>query len=126
MNFRTPQEDFWAGEFADKYLQRNPTQDLLPSNISLFADALKSARNLSSVIEFGANIGNNLKALKALYPKIDQYGIEINVEASKELEKVIPKNNIHNSSILEFIPHKKWDLVLIKGVLIHINPEYLS
>ena len=32
---------------------------------------------------------------------------------------------MHNSSILDFSPARQWDLALIKGVLIHINPEAL-
>lgn len=30
-----------------------------------------------------------------------------------------------NTSILDFTPDRTWDLALIKGVLIHINPEFL-
>ena len=33
---------------------------------------------------------------------------------------------IASGSIIDFKPLKKWDLVLIKGVLIHINPKYLE
>jgi spore coat polysaccharide biosynthesis protein SpsF len=33
--------------------------------------------------------------------------------------------NIHHGSILDFKPDRQWDVVLIKGVLIHINPDYL-
>ena len=33
---------------------------------------------------------------------------------------------MYQTSILEFQPQSTWDLVLIKGVLIHINPDELS
>jgi len=33
--------------------------------------------------------------------------------------------HVHHTSILEFEPQRTWDLVLIKGVLIHINPNEL-
>lgn len=33
---------------------------------------------------------------------------------------------MHHSSILDFKPQQTWDLVLIKGVLIHINPDELA
>lgn len=33
---------------------------------------------------------------------------------------------MHHSSILDFNSQRTWDLALIKGVLIHINPDALS
>jgi pseudaminic acid biosynthesis-associated methylase len=126
MEFKTEQEVFWAGEFGTEYIQRNQGDALLASNLNFFTKALRSARDLKNCIEFGANIGMNLKALKLLYPFQEQSGIEINVNAAKELEKSIPFDRIYNSSILNFSSEKTWDLVLIKGVLIHINPESLQ
>jgi spore coat polysaccharide biosynthesis protein SpsF len=67
----------------------------------------------------------NLQALKLLIPSIKIDAIEINKEACKKLEKVIERKNIFNQSILESEIKNKYDLVLIKGVLIHINPEEL-
>jgi pseudaminic acid biosynthesis-associated methylase len=68
----------------------------------------------------------NLKALKLLRPSLELHGIEINSDATHELEQVITHSNIYNTSILDFSPQRTWDLVLIKGVLIHINPDELS
>jgi len=68
----------------------------------------------------------NLKALKLLSPAQEQYAIEINSDAVKVLEESISKENIYNTSILDFLPERTWDLVLIKGVLIHINPDMLG
>jgi pseudaminic acid biosynthesis-associated methylase len=123
--FVTEQEAFWAGEFGTAYIQRNQGDALLASNLDFFAKALRSARGVKSCIEFGANIGMNLKALKLLHPTQEQHGIEINQDAARELAQVIPPGNVHQSSILDFSPQKLWDLVLIKGVLIHINPDVL-
>lgn len=67
----------------------------------------------------------NLKALKLLYPAQEQHGIEINADAARELAKVIPPDYVIHSSILDLDLQRTWDLVLIKGVLIHINPEAL-
>lgn len=67
----------------------------------------------------------NLKALKLLNPGIDLHAIEINTDASEQLSEFIPSDQVHNKSILDFIPDRTWDLVLIKGVLIHINPLML-
>lgn len=127
-NFKTGQESFWAGEFGSEYIQRNKSSELLASNIAFFSKALAAARICSDggCIEFGANIGMNLKGLQLLYPKMELHAIEINPQATIELGTVIPPGNIYQASILEFTPERTWDLVLIKGVLIHINPDCLS
>ena len=125
MEFKTEQETFWAGSFGNEYIQRNQGDALLASNLNFFSTALRTACGVKSCIEFGANIGMNLKAMKLLYPSVELHGIEINTVASNELARVIPASNVINSSILDFVPPRTWDLVLIKGVLIHINPASL-
>ena len=124
-HFKTEQETFWAGEFGTQYIERNKGDSLLASYLNFFAKSLRGARGLKSCIEFGANIGMNLKALNLMHPGIDAHAIEINVDAAKLLGLVIPPSNIYNSSILDFSSARQWDLTLIKGVLIHINPEVL-
>lgn len=124
-DFRTEQEQFWAGEFGTDYIARNQGDALLASNLNFFSKALQQAQRPTSCIEFGANIGMNLKALKLLYPGLKQHAIEINPEAAAQLAEVIPATNIMNASIIGFQPPRAWDLVLIKGVLIHVNPDYL-
>jgi spore coat polysaccharide biosynthesis protein SpsF len=125
MTFKTEQEAFWAGDFGTEYIMRNQGDLLLASNLDFFAKALHGTRDIKSCIEFGANIGMNLKALNLLHPGIDAHAIEINVEAAHQLGNVIPPANVINSSILEFVPNREWDLTFIKGVLIHINPDVL-
>ena len=125
MTYKTEQEVFWAGDFGKEYIQRNKGDALLASNLDFFAMALRGTRGIKSCIEFGANIGMNLKALKLLHPEIDAHAIEINSEAAQQLGAVIETSNIHNASILDFAPSRQWDLTLIKGALIHINPDVL-
>jgi spore coat polysaccharide biosynthesis protein SpsF len=125
MTFKTEQEAFWAGDFGTDYIQRNQGDALLASNLDFFAKALRGTRGINSCIEFGANIGMNLKALNLLHPGIDAHAIEINAEAAQQLGTVIPPAHVYNSSILDFVPSRQWDLTLIKGVLIHINPDML-
>lgn len=126
MAFKTEQEKFWAGDFGDAYIDRNQGDKLLASNLNMWVNMLKNAKKLDSCIEFGANIGMNLKALKLLHPQQDQFGIEINSDAAIELEKVIPASNVFKSSIFDFEPYRTFDLSFIKGVLIHINPDELQ
>jgi pseudaminic acid biosynthesis-associated methylase len=126
MPFKTEQEAFWAGDFGVDYIGRNRGDELLASNLDFFGKALRQARGLASCIEFGANIGMNLRALKLLHPAQEQFGIEINPEAARQLAEFIPKGNVSYQSILDTQLHRVWDLALIKGVLIHISPDQLG
>jgi spore coat polysaccharide biosynthesis protein SpsF len=123
--FKTDQESFWAGPFGTDYIQRNRGDALLASNLDFFAKALRHARGLTSCIEFGANIGMNLKAIKLLHPELEMHGLEINADAVKQLGEVITPEKVYHASILHFESQQCWDLALIKGVLIHINPDVL-
>lgn len=67
----------------------------------------------------------NLKALRLLNPDIDLHAIEINKDAAAELRRFLPGDQVHHTSILDFMPQKVSDLALIKGVLIHLNPDML-
>lgn len=75
MSYKTEQENFWAGDFGTEYIQRNRGDGLLASNLDFFAKALRGARGVKSCIEFGANIGMNLKAIKLLHHGIDAHAI---------------------------------------------------
>jgi pseudaminic acid biosynthesis-associated methylase len=126
--FRTDQEEFWAGTFGTEYMARNQGARAVASNVALFSQALKKAVIPETCIEFGANIGLNLDALKLLYPGQKQYAVEINPNAAAELRNKIPGENVFERSILDHeVPEAaRYDLVLIKGLLIHINPEFLE
>lgn len=124
--FRTEQESFWAGDFGSEYIRRNIGPELLAANLAFFARALRATNGIQSCIEFGSNVGMNLRALKLLLPSADLHAIEINADAARELGKVIEPRNVIHGSILEFEPSRRWDLVLIKGVLIHIDPSSLQ
>lgn len=126
MTFKTDQENFWAGNFGTDYIDRNEGSQLLASNLEFFVNALKSTQNVESCIEFGANIGMNIKALKLLYPKQEHHAIEINSDAVVDLKKIVPSENIFEGSIFDYSPEVVCDLAIIKGVLIHINPDELD
>src|SRR5688572_923943 len=114
--FRTEQEMFWAGNFGDEYVGRNQGQDGTGANLGLFSRILKATHSVRSAIEFGANIGLNLQALRMLIPGIELSAIEINGYAVSQMEK-LRGVKIYPQSILEFEPDAPRDLVLIKGVL---------
>ena len=122
--YKTEQEEFWAGQFGDDYTNRNQGSQILASNTALFASIIDRTRQVESVLEFGANRGLNLLALRNLLPAVELSAVEINPKAVKELEAI--KNlRIYQQSMLEFTVDYKRDLVLSKGVLIHIAPEML-
>ncbi|MBP2645910.1 MAG: hypothetical protein H6Q75_1350 [Firmicutes bacterium] len=124
-HFKTEQEDFWAGQFGDAYIDRNWGNTLIAANTALFSKVLHQASQpVKSVIEFGSNIGLNLKALRGLLPEAELSAIEINAKAVDKL-KASGDIKVYSQSILDFSPDYQRDLVLIKGVLIHINPDML-
>ena len=125
-SYKTDQEMFWAGEFGDDYSDRNIGINWVASNTAFFSKILNRTHDIQSVIEFGSNIGLNLKALKNLLPRAKYSAIEINKNAVDRLKELNLIDDIYHQSILDFTPlHKKFDLVLIKGVLIHIDPDEL-
>ena len=123
--FKTEQEKFWAGDFGNEYIDRNCGNPLNVSNIGFFAQILSHTDAITSVIEFGSNIGLNLLAIKQLLPKVELSAVEINQKAVVELERY-SEIKVYPKSILEFIPDYRRDFCLIKGVLIHINPDNLN
>jgi spore coat polysaccharide biosynthesis protein SpsF len=124
MGGRTEQDDFWAGEFGDEYVERNSGADILAADIALFSRILRKAGRIDSVIEFGANIGLNLRAIRQLCPTARLSGVEINEKAVRQLRTLNGVTAFHQS-ILEFVPGEAHDLALVKTVLIHIDPVHL-
>lgn len=123
-DFKTAQEGFWAGEFGNEYSERNIGSGWVAANTALFSKILGRTRGVKSVVEFGANIGLNLRAIDNLIAQPEFAAVEINHSAADELRQW-GKAEVIESSILDFSPVRTWDMALIKGVLIHINPEEL-
>ena len=42
MNFKTEQEDFWAGDFGNNYITRNQYEEIINSNLFLFSQIIKN------------------------------------------------------------------------------------
>jgi spore coat polysaccharide biosynthesis protein SpsF len=121
---RTEQEEFWAGGFGDAYVDRNQGEARVASNTALFSRVLRAARPIGSVLELGANIGMNMLALRNLLPSASFAAVEINQQAVQALRH-IPRVQVHPVSIFELGDVGVHDLVLCKGVMIHIAPEKL-
>ena len=123
---KTEQEEFWQGNFGDEYIDRNQSDILLASNISFFSKVFNRTGQIDSIMEFGCNIGMNLKAIRTLLPESNLSGIEINKRAVDDLNKWKGRVHVMEGSILDIELDTRFDLTLIKGVLIHINPERLD
>lgn len=119
------QDEFWRGEFGDSYTARNQGPERIAANLSLFSRALGSVRDVESVLELGANVGLNLIALQQLLPHARLAAVEINAGAAAELRRRLPMAEVHLQSVHEFRTAGTWDLVLTKGLLIHLAPETL-
>ena len=97
---------------------------MLASNFVFFSIIFSRMSKLpKTCIELGANIGMNIFPIKTLLPTAEITGVEINKEACVELEKT--GCNVINKSILELEAKQTYELVLLKGVLIHQNPDFL-
>ena len=123
-SFETEQEAFWAGEFGDDYVARNRSASMVASNRALFVSVLRLAPDVSSVLEVGANIGQNLVAIRSLLPQASLAAIEINLNAAEHL-RTLGDIDVHEGTLLDFVPRRDWDFVLVKGVLIHVAPDRL-
>jgi spore coat polysaccharide biosynthesis protein SpsF len=123
--YKTAQEIFWTGRFGDNYMKRNRDIKLVSASIALLTKIFSYTRGVNSLIEFGANIGNNLLAIKSISPHIKLSAVEINKKAVLELKK-IKGLKVYHQSILDFKTDYKRDLVLVFGLLIHLNPKMLD
>lgn len=129
----TPQEAAWRGEFGDQYTDRNMGKT--PANRAffrrVFATPPVTTRHYAgvrpeSVLELGCGSGENLLALRQLMPQAHLAGVEINAKAAQQarMRTACP---IHEHSLIDFnAPAGSWDMVLVKGVLIHIPPTELE
>ena len=125
-SYTTEQEAFWAGSFGADYIARNQHPRQLAGNLALFAEILKPLPAIGSVLEIGANVGLNLRALSLLLPDARLAAVEINDQAVAALREWGRVDEIHHESILDWQPSHPADFVLSKTVLIHLSPDHLG
>jgi spore coat polysaccharide biosynthesis protein SpsF len=119
------QEKFWQGNFGNSYIKRNNHRKIIKNNYHFFKKVFKTKVKINSLIELGPNVGLNIIALNKIFKNLSVTAVEINKKACEHLKKI--KNiNIINNSILKFNLKSKFDLVLIKGVMIHVHPKDLK
>lgn len=113
--------EFWAGDFGNRYSERNQGSDILAARIAMFSRILERAPGVNSVIELGANTGINLKAISLLRPHAKLWGVEVNEAAALQ----IPVGKVIVGSILDYELQERCDLAFTRGVLIHVAPKDL-
>jgi len=121
---KTLQEKFWTSNFGKEYILRNSNKVIVNNNLNFFKKSLKKVNKIDSLIEFGANIGLNIKAINKVYKIKRNMAVEINKNCENYLKK-IKNTEIKITPIKSFTIKEKFKLVLTKGVLIHINPKDL-
>ncbi len=120
------QEEMWRGKFGDEYTTRNQRDQR--NDTAFFAKALARTHGIKSILEIGAGDGSNLGAISRLLPDVDATAIEINKEAAEQIQFATfwKHVDVHNCSIFKWkSPSNPFDLVLTKGLLIHIPPRDL-
>jgi pseudaminic acid biosynthesis-associated methylase len=126
----TPQIEFWRGDFGDAYTDRNsPMPQMLRARIALWSEILGHmiAAPPQSILEIGANLGINLRALKAL-TGARLYALEPNDKARSILVRdgVVAESDVRGGtgSAIDF-PNGVVEFAFTSGVLVHIHPDHL-
>lgn len=131
MTSNTPQIDEWRGAFGNDYIVRNAaTPESLRARTRLWAEILQTLGDdqPTSMLEVGANIGINLRALRPL-TDATFYAIEPNDRAREVLIKdsVVTASNVRGGTASSIeLPDGIADLVFTSGVMIHIPPSELA
>lgn len=122
--------DWWAGPDGDQYVTRNMDIELIDASRRFFMRVFKNVHHEPQpyrAIEFGANIGLNIQALRRSnwFARATFTAVEVNPNACKTLRAVA--DTVFEGSMLD--PEMPWGLgyevVLTKGLLIHIHPTDL-
>jgi len=123
-----PQIEFWRGDFGDAYADRNvASAEQLQSRRALWAEILSHTIGAPprSILEVGANLGINLRALRAL-TSARFLAVEPNDKARAILvdDGVIDAASVRGgmATAIDF-PDGAAELAFTSGVLIHIHPD---
>jgi len=127
----TPQVDFWRGAFGDAYTDRNALSgDALRARTAMWARVLEPVRSRppASVLEVGANVGINLRALSGLLDA-DLYAVEPNAAARGRLSEsgLVQPDHVFDATGDDLpLADGAVEMVFTSGVLIHVAPERLE
>ena len=121
----------WTGTFGDAYVARNAADETkVAQRVEMWRRILRrlSAKLPSSCLEVGANVGINLRALRALCT-IEMHALEPNAKAREILvqEGVVPPSRVLDGTANRIgLADESIDVVFTSGVLIHVHPADLE
>lgn len=117
---RTDQETYWTHN--DEYHARSPGDE--EANYHFFRRALRNSglKYDCSILELGCGTGANLRALNRCYSYVKLTGLDLNQGA---IDKAPSYARTVKASVLDWEPDDEWDLVVTKGLLIHVAPDDL-
>lgn len=124
------QEQLWRGDFGDSYTDRNAiSDDKLAALTNHWARILRVTESTppATILEVGANIGLNLRALRRL-TGAELIALEPNAKARQRLVAdgvVKPDQAIDGLGNAIPLPDGAVDLAFTSGVLIHVHPDNL-
>jgi pseudaminic acid biosynthesis-associated methylase len=120
--------EFWKGDFGNSYTERMQGEGLIRQREAFFALALRHIGHpVTSLIEFGANRGLNLEAIRRVFhaqgKDLDLSAVEINKTAIAELKK-IKGVSVFEGNMLDFPDAgPQYDLSLSMALLMHVHPD---
>lgn len=119
------QQNFWANDYAKRYIERNSQFDR-EMGVEAWRQMLTQAKDVSSYLECGCNIGRNVEFLEDVLPQARKSIIEISKPAFEFVTRKHVFEHAFNGSIEESrFANASFDLVYTIGVLIHIHPDNL-
>ena len=125
------QLDAWRGDFGDSYLGRNEADEaMIAARVVMWMRILRPLDDdpPQSILEIGANIGLNLRALAGLTPA-RLMALEPNSRARQRLvdDGVVSANDAHDGAANRIpLADGAVDMAFTSGVLIHIAPDDLA
>jgi pseudaminic acid biosynthesis-associated methylase len=125
------QLEHWRGQFGDAYIERNTaTAERVQQRAVAFGHILQhvSGAPLRGILEVGANIGLNIRALQRL-TTAELHAVEPNRHAREILvgDGVLRPDCVHAADASELpFPDTSFDLAFTCTVLIHVPDEALQ
>lgn len=113
-------EQLWGGDFGNAYVDRNREAR---AHREPFWTKIVTETAPQRVLEVGCNLGANLSWIAAQIGPENVTGVDVNLNALKELSRAVPGVNLQWSPGRELPFRDRWfDLTFTMGVLIH-QPE---
>lgn len=133
------QLEAWQGEFGNEYTDRNtPDEKTIQQRMAFMSGMMSTLPGLppygdpQSILEVGANVGANLRALDNIY-KMNDKQVQLHaVEPNEKARKILINQDINGFKLINGHACKieandaTYDVVFTCGVLIHIHPNNLQ